>query len=91
MLSTPKKDHPLEPIMVLNPCTGSYFNVAPLFEMLHAYYQSNPRHAWNALDDSIRTIVLLPDHDVNRLDLANQLFHLYLMRDFFESIAEFKK
>jgi len=89
MKTNPQTDQPLEPIMVLNPRTGKYFNVAPLFEMLHAYYQSNPRYAWNAIDDSIRTIVLVPDHD--RMELANQLFHLYLMRDFFESIAEFKK
>jgi hypothetical protein len=83
-------DKPLDPIMVMNPHTGRYVNVAPLFEVQHETYSDSLSQMATDCDGSIRMITAsMQDWQVD--EAKNRIYGLYVLRDMFNQMTEFEE
>lgn len=80
----------LEPILVKNPLTGRYVNVAPMFSIIGEVFDNDIKDVSNAVDKAIRTMCLHSEPDkCGTHEFKDNLFVLYQVRDIFNLMAEF--
>ena len=86
-------DQAPEPMLVLNPVTGRYVNVAPLFEAINDHFNGDFRYAANNIDEAIEHFVCTANDSTasSPMDFANHLFCLYKLRNAIRDVTEFKE
>ena len=86
-------DHAPELMPVLNPVTGRYVNVAPLFEAINDHFNGDFRYAATNIDEAIEHFVCSADDNTasSPMDFANHLFCLYKLRNAIRDVTEFKE
>ena len=87
------REHEIEepaPMMIKNPNTGAYINIAGLFQHAQLYEcAGKPYDLTAAVDHMIRMVSLnVVPSDIDILDLNNLFFGMYVIRDIFESMKE---
>jgi hypothetical protein len=86
-------DEKPEPILVLNPETKRYVNIAPLFKTINENHDGNFHRASKAIDKVIRSYVCLKTEamESDPLGFNSNCFELFNFRDALEGISEYKE
>ncbi len=86
-------DHAPEPMLVLNPVTGRYVNVAPLFEAINDHFNGDFRYAATNIDEAIEHFVCSADVNTasSPLTFANHMYCLFMLRNAIRKVSEFKE
>ncbi len=70
-----------EPHMVQWPGRSQYINLSPIFTTLQEYYQDDYERWISSLDQVIRHISLVPNSEMEALEISRLLLPLYLTKD----------
>ena len=82
----------LEPILVMNPETERYVNIAPLLDIVNSVWQGEFTQVGDALDAAAVDIACCADQmDAAPNDIGGVMYELFRLRDVFYNIAEFKE
>jgi hypothetical protein len=86
-------DQAPEPMLVLNPVTGRYVNVAPLFEAINEYFSGDFRYAANNIDEAIEHFVCTANDNTasSPITFANHMYYLFKLRNAIRKVTEFKE
>lgn len=86
-------DVKLEPILVLNPETKRYVNVAPLFHFVNELHGGDFYKASKAIDKVIHSYVCYKSEEMESdpLGFNGNCFELFNFRDALEGISEYKE
>ena len=79
----------LDPILVKNPNTGRFVNVASLFNTTKNVFGNKISEIANECDSTIRIIVTSPiaEHKIEEVRVA--VYGLYELRDMFKAMTEY--
>ena len=83
-----------EPILVLNPESGRYINIAPLVEFVNEDYLGHFYEMSKGVDAVIKLLACTPfaqDEGGDNVEIASRFSFLYSLRDVINSISEFKE
>ena len=83
----------LEPILVKNPKTGRYVNVAPLFELVNIEYEGEFTELADAVDRGAVTFAGSASEVMqhSHLEAAGIFYNLFGLRDAINNMAEYKE
>lgn len=91
MCNAPDKQAPkLEPILVKNPLSNRYVNVAPMFQIMNDMFDDHFSDLSQQLTKAIEMAAVYTDKDFrNRDDYSWNMFIFFQIRDMFNNMEEF--